>query len=51
MNPESEEVAAAWRSMSWTLIVVLLITVLIISALPWIVRQATTPLAQTLSGQ
>ena len=51
MTQESEGIAAAWRAMSWTLIAVLLTTMLIIFSLPWIVREASTMLAQTLSGQ
>ena len=45
MNQRDKDIAAAWSAMSWALIVVLLTTLLIVSAVPWIVREATTLLA------
>lgn len=50
-TPETGNVEAAWRTMKWTLVVVLLTTALIVAALPWLAQKAIVPLAAAFGGQ
>ena len=48
---ETPDVEAAWRTLKWTLVVVLLTTALVVSALPWLAQKAIVPLATAFGGQ